>query len=359
MNVGSTNRGGISRVMAERWRICQVRAATGSRAGRVVKWIGMLRLVFAANDFASTQFLAQPAPGLEMKFAARALRQGISTPWGERWRCRALAASPMSSVSVRTLTGHFTWSISPTMIAADLDESLEAAPRLSARQLRAELEQFRSCPNVGVPAFIRYALDGDREATLSLCRRTRNLFTTVLEPYWPDIRANHHSELVRRGRLVADRGLRTALTATIPGSRWSGDCLEIDTPQERTVCLGGRGVVLTPVVFWTGPPLVGELGDQPVVLAYPAPAELTFRVGSESEPLAAILGSTRAAVLRLLADEHTTGDVARTLGISPASASEHTSALRAARLVDSRRDGKAAVHHATGLGVDLLDVNRR
>jgi DNA-binding transcriptional ArsR family regulator len=319
----------------------------------------MLRLVFTANDFASTQFLAQPAPALEMKFAALALRQGIWTPWGERWRCRALAATRTSSVSLRTLTSHFTWSISPTMIAADLDESLEAAPRLSARQLRAELEQFRSCPNVGVPPFIRYALDGDREATLSLCRRTRSLFTTVLEPYWPDIRANHHSELVRRGRLVADRGLRIALTATIPGSRWSGDCLEIDTSQERTVCLGGRGVVLTPVVFWTGPPLVGELGDQPVVIAYPAPAELTFRVGSESDTLAAILGSTRAAVLRLLADEHTTGDIARTLGISPASASEHTSALRAARLVDSRRDGKAVVHHATGLGVDLLDVNRR
>ena len=190
--------------------------ATGARTGRVVEWIAMLRLVFTANDFASTQFLAQPAPALETKFAARALRQGVSTPWGERWRCRALAASPMSSASVRTLTSHFTWSISPTMIAADLDESLEAAPRMSARQVRAELEQFRSCPNVGVPSFIRYALDGDREATLSLCCGMRNLFTTVLEPYWPDIRANHRSELVRRGRLVADRGLRAALTATIP-----------------------------------------------------------------------------------------------------------------------------------------------
>jgi hypothetical protein len=104
------------------------------------------------------------------KFAARALRQGISTPWGERWRCRALAASRTSSLSVRTLTSHFTWSISPTMIAADLDESLEAAPRLSTRQWRAELEQFRSCPNVGVSPFVRYALDGDREAILSLCR---------------------------------------------------------------------------------------------------------------------------------------------------------------------------------------------
>jgi DNA-binding transcriptional ArsR family regulator len=329
------------------------------RDGRVVEWVDMLRLVFTANDFASTQFLAQPAPALELKFAARALRQGVSTPWGERWRCRALAASPTSSVSTRMLTSHFSWSISPTMIEADLDESLEAAPGFSARQWRAELEQFRSCPNVGDSPFVRYFLDGDRDAMLSLCRGMRKLFTTVLEPHWPDIRANHHGELVRRGRLVADRGLRAALTGTIPGSRWSGDCLEIDSPQERTVCMGGRGLVLTPVVFWTGPPLVGELGDLPVVLGYPAPAELTFRVGSESEPLAAVLGSTRAAVLRALSDEHTTGDIARTLGISPASASEHTSALRAARLVESRRDGKAVVHHATDLGVDLLEVNRR
>jgi hypothetical protein len=47
--------------------------------------------------------------------------------------------------------------------------------------------RYRRCPKVGVPPFIRYVLDGDRRATLSSCRRTRNLFTKVLEPYWPDI----------------------------------------------------------------------------------------------------------------------------------------------------------------------------
>jgi hypothetical protein len=250
-----------------RMRSSQAAAARRVENSRSVVWVGMLRLVFTANDFASTQFLAQPAPALELKFALRALRRGVSTPWGERWRCHALATSPTSSASVRMLTSHFSWSISPTMMAADIDESLEAAPRLSAREWRAELEQFRSSPNVGASPFIRFFLDGGQEATLSLCRGMRNLFTSALEPYWPDIQANHHGELVRRGRLVADRGLRAALTATIPGSRWNGDCLEIDSPQERTVCLAGRGTVLTPVVFWTGPPLVGELGDQPVVLS--------------------------------------------------------------------------------------------
>ena len=61
-------------------------------------------------------------------------------------------------------------------------------------------------------------------------------------------------------------------------------------------------------------------------------------------------------MLRLLAVEHTTGDIARQLGISAASASAHATALRGA-LIGRRRDGKAVVHHATVLGLDLIDAN--
>jgi DNA-binding transcriptional ArsR family regulator len=178
-----------------------------------------------------------------------------------------------------------------------------------------------------------------------------------VQPYWADVRANHHSELAQHGRLLACDGVDAALTTVIPGASWSGDCMLIDSPQDRTVRLGGRGLVITPTAFWTGPPLVGELPEQPVLLAYPTPAIRSIRVGSESDSLAAILGATRAAVLRLLSTEHTTGDVARQLGISAASASAHSAALRAARLISSRRDGKAVIHCATVLGLDLIRLN--
>jgi hypothetical protein len=52
----------------------------------------MLRILFTADDFALTRFLPEPAPLLEMKFAARGLRRGIRSPWGERWRCAVLGA---------------------------------------------------------------------------------------------------------------------------------------------------------------------------------------------------------------------------------------------------------------------------
>ncbi|TCC44911.1 transcriptional regulator [Kribbella capetownensis] len=317
----------------------------------------MLRILFTTDDLASTRFLPEPTPILELKFAAVGLRQGIRAPWGERWRNRALAAIPLSArPTVRHVGGHFSWAVSPTFAASpDLDEGMETFLSFGAERLREEMALYFSAPNSGVAMWSAFA--GDRDAGRTLVHGTKTAFTATVEPYWPDIRANHHSELAQHGRLLACRGVRDALTTVIPGASWYDDCLQIDSPQDRTVRLAGRGLVITPTAFWTGPPLVGELPDQPVLLAYPAPAELSIRVGAESDSLAAILGVTRAAVLRLLSTEHTTGDIARELGISAASASEHSRSLRQARLISSRRDGKAVIHCATVLGLDLTRLN--
>jgi DNA-binding transcriptional ArsR family regulator len=328
-------------------------------SGRKLPRDDMLRIQFTQDDLASTRFLPEPAPMLELKLVAHGLRRGIRASWGARWRHRALAAIPMSArPTVRQIGGHFSWALSPTLaVGADLDEGMETFLGLGRKRLREEMALYFSAPNSGVPLLSRYAFDGDRDAGEALLHGTRAAFTAAVQPYWVDIQANHHSELARHGRLLACRGVGATLTTVIPGARWHGDCMMIDSPQDRTVRLGGRGVLITPTAFWTGPPLVGELPDQPVLLAYPAPAELSIRVGAGSDSLAAILGGTRAAVLRLLATEHTTGDIARQLGISAASASEHSAALRAARLISSRRDGKAVIHRTTVLGLDLVRLN--
>lgn len=318
---------------------------------------GMLRILFTPDDLALTRFLPEPAPMLELKLVAVGLRRGIRASWGARWRTHALAAIPKSAQpAVRQIGEHFSWALSPTFaVSADLDEGMDTFLGFGTERLRAEMALYFSAPNSGVPLWS--AFDGDRDAGRVLVHGTKTVFSAAVQPYWADIRANHQSELAQHGRLLACRGVGTALTTVIPGARWCGDCLLIDSPQDRTVRLDGRGLLITPAAFWTGPPLVGELPDQPVLLAYPAPAELSIRVGDESDALAAILGATRAAVLRLLSTEHTTGDVARELGISAASASEHSATLRSARLISSRRDGKAVIHRATVLGLDLIRLN--
>ena len=72
------------------------------------------------------------------------------------------------------------------------------------------------------------------------------------------------------------------------------------------------------------------------------------------DPLAALIGRTRAAVLRSLDGGTTTTELARRLGISVSGAS-HASALRAAGLVSSRRDRNRVLHATTDLGGQLLD----
>jgi len=317
----------------------------------------MLRILFTPDDLASTRFLPEPAPMLELKFVAIALRQGFRASWGARWRSHALAAIPRSArPMVRHIGGHFSWALSPTLaVSSDLDEAMETFLGFDPERLREEIALYFSAPNSGVPLW--NVFEGDRDAGRMLVRGTRAAFMAAVQPYWADVRANHHSELAQHGRLLACHGVGAALTTVIPGARWRGECMLIDSPQDRTIRLGGRGLLITPAAFWTGPPLVGELPGQPVLLAYPAPAELSVRVGVESDSLAAILGARRAAVLRLLSTEHTTGDIARELGVSAATASEHSAALRAARLVSSRRDGKAVIHRATVLGLDLIRLN--
>ncbi|MFD8544624.1 winged helix-turn-helix domain-containing protein [Streptomyces sp. NPDC059649] len=47
-------------------------------------------------------------------------------------------------------------------------------------------------------------------------------------------------------------------------------------------------------------------------------------------------------------------DLGRELGLAKSSVSEHTKALRAARLVTARRDGRTVWHSCTPLGLGLL-----
>jgi DNA-binding transcriptional ArsR family regulator len=102
---------------------------------------------------------------------------------------------------------------------------------------------------------------------------------------------------------------------------------------------------------------VNEGDDEPAVVTFPVRADwypTPERSSLDRSPLADLLGSTRAAVVEALADRAaTTGGLARRLGISAATASEHASVLRAANLVTSERDGNRVVHRLTPLGLAL------
>ena len=123
--------------------------------------------------------------------------------------------------------------------------------------------------------------------------------------------------------------------------------------------------MLIPSPFWSGEPVFGvSLSEhRPSILLYPAAAPNGHAADGDGEDpvaglaadsLAALIGPTRAAVLRALREPHGTAELAGTVRISPATASEHAKVLRDANLIETRRDGRTVSHSLTPLGRTIL-----
>jgi DNA-binding transcriptional ArsR family regulator len=106
--------------------------------------------------------------------------------------------------------------------------------------------------------------------------------------------------------------------------------------------------------LWTGRPMITDHADGSTVIVYPALTPLPLIDAAAPDPLAELLGQTRAHVLRLAFRERTTTELARELGTSAATVSGHTKTLRAAGLIVTARAGKAVLHSVTPLGDRLL-----
>ena len=154
-------------------------------------------------------------------------------------------------------------------------------------------------------------------------------------------------------------GLFASLT---PMLHWRCPVLAVANSVDLDLRPGGRGLTLLPSVFADRP----WVGTDPsaVFVAYPVRAAAARPLAGRphgvagprpaGDPLVALLGRSRAAVLRAAGDGATTTDLARRAGISAPSASQHAAVLRDAGLLVTARWGKAARHTLTPLAGALL-----
>lgn len=204
----------------------------------------------------------------------------------------------------------------------------------------------------GPPLWVRNLADGDREELELVIRALRDLHDAVLAPRLDGALAAAHADVARRVPVLVTGGYEALFGSLHPKLRWQDG--RLDRAGTRRECdLGGRGLLLRPSAFWTGEPLfsVDKTGHRPNVLVYAA------RPGGRPagrDDLAALLGSTRAAVLRTLTEPLGTAELAGAVSISPASASEHAKVLRDASLIETRRRGRGVRHSLTPLGAMLV-----
>ncbi|AYG78594.1 hypothetical protein DWB77_00702 [Streptomyces hundungensis] len=237
------------------------------------------------------------------------------------------------------------------------EDGLETVLSTPATRVRSELG--RLCPDRRpLTPWIRRLADGEREPWRALAGAMRQAYAAVLADQWPLVQSAFHAERAWRTRMLAEHGIRATLACLGPGGRCEGTTLIYDCPTQTQAHLVGHGIILLPSVLWQGRPLLAVHDDGPSILFYAATTPLPL-LGSPADidaygALTGLLGRTRAAIVHLLVRQCTTSEVARELGISKSSASEHTKALRAARLIFTHREGKTAWHSCTPLGLDLV-----
>ncbi|MFJ2770515.1 ArsR/SmtB family transcription factor [Streptomyces sp. NPDC087300] len=315
----------------------------------------MFRIHFTPDDFARVSLAPRPAPLQELNLALAMMCRRDGELLHGAWRRRALRALPEATLPLADLVPAGRAPGFLDVLADSLPEALEQVRSAPAELVSAELERVYAPARTPAPVWIHDLHRGAPEAWRSIHRAQMAAYEVLLGPVWSQVQDLHHAEFVRRAVQLAEGGVGSVLTGLLPGARLHRGVWELPGPP-REVHLGGRGLLLLPSFHWTGGPLLAELADRPVALTYPAGTGFPPRPDGTAGPqaLVKVIGNTRVELLHLLADEHTTTELARRLRVSAATVSAHTAALRGAGLISTSRAGKSVLHRRTALGGLLL-----
>ncbi|MEU2251332.1 helix-turn-helix domain-containing protein [Streptomyces sp. NPDC019224] len=326
----------------------------------------MLRIHFTAADLVRIRMTPAPDPLWEVCLSLHRLRAGqrrrTYAPWYRTARVRLHEEGLASRVRNLLLplvprSGYFPDFLTP----AESAEGLEAGLRgIIAAAPDRVLEETRRLTVGGGPSWA--ARLGGREDRAHLVRTLRAYHDTVIAPHSEEIHALFEAERSIRARTLLDGGI-DRLLRTPGGAQWKPPVLHLGYPVDRDLHLDGRGLRLIPSYFCWGSPVTLLDPELEPVLVYPlkhGEPQPTHGGQGPGEPLAALLGRTRAAVLRAAASRTgaTTGELARFTGISDSSASQHATALRNAGLLVSHRHSASVLHTLTPLGSSLLTAGR-
>ncbi|MET0135677.1 MAG: winged helix-turn-helix domain-containing protein [Kibdelosporangium sp.] len=285
-------------------------------------------------------------------------------PWRRRVRESVsrdgeLRAAVRTLVAVAPHAAYFPDFLTPALDGCDLDAAVDSVLSTAPRRLRAEIGRLQP---TGSPA-ARW-LDDLARGRITALRHLRQ----ALQVYY--------NSLFNPYRHVVDSGLRTECAGGIerylrtgpegllrwlgPGTAWQPPVLSVDYPLDRDLHLDGRGLVLIPCYFCLYHPVALADPQLSPVLVFPIRTESRLLAAGRAggDHLGALLGATRALILRSVVDGCSTTRLASLADVAPATVSHHTSVLRAAGLITTDRHENFATHRITPLGLDVLTSGR-
>jgi DNA-binding transcriptional ArsR family regulator len=326
----------------------------------------VLRILFSSADLTRIRIAHRPDPLWELLLAVQLLRRQPGDLLFTAWRAEVTAQLHRAGLGepLRLLlnlmphVGYFPDFLNPIASLNGLENGLEAIRSTPKRALERDLRQLALTRRLLDSA--RLIAAGTPRALVELTDTMRNCHDLIVLPFRRGIDTAFDRDRQAKLDALAGTGVHGLLNTLAPYARWSAGELRIPHYRDQELRLDGRGLILIPAYFCIGAPVTMFDPDLPPVLVHPISPQPHPLPGNNpvqhTAALAALIGTTRAAVLDTIATRHTTTttELANQLTMSMASTSDHTKILRQAGLITSHRDRNRLLHRLTPLGHALL-----
>lgn len=241
---------------------------------------------------------------------------------------------------------------------ASFGEQLRLVEDWPVDTLRAELEWIWR--DEGLPEAAQRVIADGPAGPRRIADVLGQYWEAVLQPHWPQLQAVLDAEVVHQARLLATGGVAAMMATLHPELRLDGQTVYVDGSFDVRYELGGQHLLLIPSVFsWPsihfdsgvkpGPPSViyGPRGVGTVWESNPV-------TRADGDALGALVGQTRAAILRSTGVPKSTTELARELGCTAPAISAHLATLRRCGMVTSWRSGRSVRYQRTPLATSVV-----
>jgi DNA-binding transcriptional ArsR family regulator len=319
----------------------------------------VLRVHFTTEDRGRVEVARSVDPMWEMVFSRLRLYGQDRTlrPWA-RWVRRDVgidAVKPGLRVlhALSPVGPYFPDFLTPAEGESGLAAAVAAIKATPRDRIRRELGLLSTAH--AVPAWAASLAEGDRNLLAALGNSLTAYHRSVIEPYGDTIAAAVEADRAHRARAMLNGGVDGLLLSMRPLMCWQSPVLEVSYAVHRDLHLNGRGLRMVPSYFCRGTPVALADPTLPPILVYPIhQPDCADAIGNPG--LAALLGSTRYAVLSAIGYGATTTELARRLGVTASSVSRHTTVLRQSGIIRTHRHGPSVLHTKTPLGAALLST---
>ena len=245
-----------------------------------------------------------------------------------------------------------------------IEQQLATLTRTSREDLATDLHEVWA--ESGVPRRGRQLIEAGPRGPGMLAEAIWDYWDAVISPHWSRMCGVLDHDVSHRVSTLLSGGLFALLNDIHPDVSLEGLLLRIDKPHHASATYRAVSMTLVPSIFaWPNVILSDGLSDT-FGLTYPARGVGLVWEGlddmhqtNDIDPLGRLLGRTRAAVLSLTAVPMSTTRIARELGQSLPSVSQHLAVLRDAGLVTSRRSGKSVLYCQSPLAASIVAAQQK